>query len=271
MNTITKEKTGYNTDVTDAQWAVLATFLERPAGAGRPLKHDLRQIVNAILYLVRTSSQWRNLPNDFPNYNTVYYHFRKWCKDGTLQSINHELVKVDRIQMQRTEQPSGAILDSQSVRTTEAGGKKGYHGGKQINGRSRHAITDTTGHLLDIVVTPADLQDRAGAKLVITKLPSATRTSLKKIWADGNYTGSPFSDWLTATIPDVLLEIANRPPNLKGFVVVPVRWVIERTFAWFGRSRRLSKDYEHCTKSSEGMIYFASIALLLKRLAPALH
>ena len=118
-------------------------------------------------------------------------------------------------------------------------------------------------------MTAADRQDREGAKQVIAKLPPATRTSLKMIWADGNYSGDAFRNWLTATIQDVLLVIAKRLPNLKGFVVVPVRWVIERTFAWLGRSRRLSKDYEHCTKSSEGMIYFASIALLLKRLAPA--
>jgi transposase len=128
----------------------------------------------------------------------------------------------------------------------------------------------TTGHLLDVVVTAADLQDREGAKQVITKLPPETRAALKKIWADGNYTGDAFFNWLTATMQDVCLEIAKRPPNLKGFVVVPVRWVIERTFAWLGRSRRLSKDYEYCTKSSEGMIYFAAIALLLKRLAPAI-
>ncbi len=267
MNNEVQKRTGYATDVTDAQWSILLNLLQRPR-VGRPLALSLRQIVNAIFYVLRTGCQWRNLPNDFPNYNSVYYHFRKWSQDGTWQMVNRDLVKAARQQGKRTAQPSGAILDSQSVKTTEAGGPKGYHAGKQINGRSRHAMTDTVGHLLDVVVTAADVQDRAGAQQVIQKLQPETRTALKKLWADGNYTGDTFRTWLTTTLGDVMLEIAKRPPNQQGFVVVPVRWVIERTFAWFGRSRRLSKDYEHCTKSSEGMIYATSIALLLKRLKP---
>lgn len=268
MNTKTEEKNDYPSDLSDDKWLILSVLLPKTDGAGRPLKYALRQIINAILYLVRTGCQWRYLPHCYPNYNTVYYHFRKWTQDGTLDTINTELVKADRIRLERTEEPTGAIIDSQTVKTTEAGGEKGYHAGKKINGRSRHTITDTVGHLLKVVVTSADVQDREGAQKVIAKLSKSTRAALKKIWADGNYTGDNFLSWLTTTIEGVLLEIAMRPPNQKGFVVVPVRWIIERTFAWLGRSRRLSKDYEHCTKSSEGMIYFASIALLLNRLAP---
>lgn len=259
--------TAYDTDVCAEGWAQIEPLLQRKPGAGRPMTLDLRVVLNAILYVVRTGCQWRNLPHDCIKWSSAYYYFRKWSKDGTWQTVNRRLVELDRIRLHRTPHPTGAILDSQSVKTTEAGGAKGLDGGKLINGRKRHIMTDTVGHLLEVVVTAANLQDREGAKLLIAKLKTDTRTSLQKIWADGSYLGEPFLTWLTTELHNIQLEIAKTPSSQQGFVPVPVRWVVERTFAWLGRYRRLSKDYEHCTTSSEGMIYSASIATLLKRFA----
>ena len=258
----------YNTDLTDQQWNVVSPLLPVNSGGGRPAELDLRMVINAIFYLVRTGCQWRNLPNDFPKWQSAYYYFRKWSTEGNWQAINEALRKMDREKRGRNPEPTGAIVDSQSKKTTEAGGERGYDGGKNVNGRKRHVVVDTIGNLLSVVVNAANSDDRAGAKEAFDKLSADTIASLKKIWADGGYSGERFLNWVHETLQAVL-EIAHRPPNAKGFVVVPVRWVVERTLAWLGRYRRLSKDYEHCTKSSEGMIYVASIATMLKRLDSA--
>jgi putative transposase len=264
-----KAAVSYPSDLTDDQWAVLALLIGIKTGAGRPLKHDLRQIVNAILYVIRCGIQWRSMPHDFPKWSTVYYHFRKWSVDGTWQKLNTAVRRQERSAHGRTVEPSGAIIDSQSAKTTEAGGERGCDVHKQINGRKRHTLVDTRGNLLDVVVNAADSQDRDGAKLVFAKLPAETLASLQKVWADSNYRGPDFLAWMQTKVA-AALEITNRPANSKGFVIVPVRWIVERSLAWFGRFRRLSKDYEHCTKSSEGVIYIASIATMLKRIKPDL-
>jgi putative transposase len=254
--------------MSDKQWAVIKPLLPlRRKGPGRPLELDMRQVVNAIFYVVRTGCQWKNMPKDYPNHNSVYYHYRKWCLDDTWRKINTALRKQERRQRERNEDPSAGIIDTQSVKTTEAGGVRGYDAAKKINGRKRHIVVDTVGNLLEVVVHAAGIQDYHGAKTLLRRLIE-TVNSLKKIWADGIYEKAGLVDWVRETL-DITLEIVNRPPDQVGFQVLPRRWVVERTFAWLGRYRRLSKDYEHCTKSSEGVVYIASIHTMMKRIAAA--
>jgi putative transposase len=254
----------YTSDLTDVQWERLQPLLPvRQPGPGRPQKLELRAVVNAILYILRTGCQWDELPSEYPNHNSVYYHYAKWRDDGTWRAVNEALRQQERSRQQRQPDPSAAVLDSQSVKTTEVGGERGYDAGKKINGRKRHILVDTLGNLLDVVVHAANIQDYHGAKSVLLKATEAV-TSLQKIWADGIYSKGGLVDWVHATL-GITLEIVNRAPDQVGFQVLPRRWVVERTFAWLGRYRRLSKDYEQLTASSEAMVYLASIHTLLKR------
>jgi putative transposase len=225
----------------------------------------MRQVVNAIFYVVRTGCQWENLPKEYPDHNSVYHHYRKWCKDGTWRRVNTALRKLERRQRGRDPDPSAGIIDTQSVKTTEAGGQRSYDAGKKINGRKRHIVVDTVGNLLEVVVHAAGVQDYHGAKLVLRKLEKTVST-LKKLWADGIYEKGGLVDWVRDTL-NIVLDIVKQPPDQVGFQVLPRRWVVERTFAWLGRYRRLGKDYEHCTLSSEGVVYIASIHTMLKRVA----
>lgn len=252
----------YPSDLTDTQWKRLEPLIPPAKPGGRPRTANMRQVTNAILYLLRTGCQWRMLPHDFPPWQTVYGYFRKWKQTKLWQTINDLLRQEVRVAAGRDPEPSAAILDSQSVKTTEQGGTRGYDAAKKINGRKRHILVDTLGLLLMVVVHAASLQDFDGAKLVLFKV----RHSLPRlvlIWADQIYTH--VADWVNKRC-HWTMAIVKRPEGSKGFQVLPRRWVVERTLAWLGRSRRLSKDYERLTETSESMVYAAMIHLMLKRL-----
>lgn len=258
----------YDTDLTDTQWALIAAFFpEQFAGKrGRPRKHTRREIVNAILYILTAGCVWRLLPHDLPPWKTVYDYFRTWSNDGTWEQITTTLRERVRKNAGRKAEPSAGSIDSQSVKTTEIGGERGFDGGKNIKGRKRHIVVDTMGLLLAVVVTAASVQDRDGAKLVFKKV-KAQFSRLRLLWADGAYKG-PLIDWVKEHCGWVL-QIVTRPEGTKGFVLLARRWVVERTFGWLNSSRRLSKDYEFLPEHSEAFIHVAMIRLMVKRLARA--
>ena len=260
----------YPSDLTDVRWAILEPHLPAAHTCGRPRKTDLREVINAIFYRNRNGCVWRALPRDFPRWRTVYNYFIRWTADGTWQVIHDALRPQVRQQAGREPTPSAGSIDSQTVRATEIGGPHGYDGGKQLNGRKRHLVLDTLGLLLAVTVTSAAADDGTAAPQVLGKLTKESFPRLKKLWADNKYHNHQLDGWVSKH-GWYAIEVKSRPPGSEGFRVIKWRWVVERTFAWLGRCRIHSRDYERKTSSSEAQVQISMIQLMLRRLSGEKH